>query len=497
MSTKSEIINNIEQQLETYQSDKVGESEIGEVIEVKDGIASIVGLTKVQSQEMLTFPSGATGLALNLEEDVVGAIILGDFSKIKQGDIVTRTGEIMNIPVGDEMIGRVINPLGEAIDGKGELKTTETQPIDQIAPGVITRTPVETPLQTGIKSIDALIPIGRGQRELILGDRQTGKTSIAIDTILNQKDQNVTCVYVAIGQKESKVAALVSKLEEAGAMEYTTVVLAGASEPSPMLYLAPYSGVTLAEYFAAKGEDVLVVYDDLTKQAIAYREMSLLLRRPPGREAFPGDVFYLHSRLLERACNLTDEFGGGSITALPIIETQAGDISAYIPTNVISITDGQIFLESNLFNKGIRPAVNIGSSVSRVGSAAQIKPMKKVAGTLKFDAAQYKELEAFSQFASDLDPDTKKVIERGRRLTEILKQPNFHPMKVEDQVVSIFALTNGYFDKIEISEVSQKEASLIEFANNVKKDLLARIVEGEWSDELIEELHTTCKEGIN
>jgi F-type H+-transporting ATPase subunit alpha len=491
---EQEILTKADKGINNFDRTAIDKKEIGKIVEVKDGIASIIGLEKVQSQEMLEFQNGMKGIALNLEEDIVGAIILGDFSKIKQGDVVYRTKQIMSIPVGEEIIGRVINPLGIPVDGKGEIKTDKMEPIDKIAPGVITREPVKKPLQTGIKAIDALIPIGRGQRELILGDRQTGKTSIAIDTIINQKNENVKCIYVAIGQKESKIASLVSKLEKAGAMEYTTIVLAGASEPAPMLYLAPYAGVTLAEYFAQKGEDVLIVYDDLTKQAIAYREMSLLLKRPPGREAYPGDVFYLHSRLLERACNLNAEHGGGSITALPIIETQAGDISAYIPTNVISITDGQIFLETNLFHKGIKPAINIGSSVSRVGGDAQIKPMKKVAGTLKLDAAQFRELEAFAQFASDLDPDTKKKIDRGQRLTEILKQPNLNPMPVENQVVSIFALNNGYFDGFDIKEIKKKEQELIEFVNNLKKGVLEKIKQGEWREDLINELHSICQE---
>lgn len=491
-----DIIEPIKEKIESFEPEKTSLEDVGEVIEIKDGIAVCTGLSKVQSQEVVTFPDGTQGLALNLEEDIVGIIILGDFKTIKQGDVVKRTKQIMSVPVGKEVIGRVINALGEQIDGKGTLKHDRLDPIEKIAPGVVTREPVSKPLQTGIKAIDALIPIGRGQRELILGDRQTGKTSIAIDTILNQHDQDIICVYVAIGQKESKVAQIVNKLEEHGAMDYTVVVSAGASAPAPMLYLAPYTGVTIAEYFAEQGKDALIIYDDLTKQAIAYREMSLLLRRPPGREAYPGDVFYLHSRLLERACNLNKEHGGGSITALPIIETQAGDISAYVPTNVISITDGQIFLETNLFFKGIRPSVNIGLSVSRVGSAAQIKPMKKVAGTLKFEAAQFRELEAFAQFASDLDKDTKEKIDRGRRLTELLKQNNFNPMKIEDQVISIFALIHGYFDETPVEEVTKVEASLIEFANNVKKDLLEQIKKGEWTDEMIEELHTTCKEGI-
>lgn len=488
-----EIVHKIEHEIEIYEVQDDSE-EVGDVIEVKDGIAKIRGLRGCQSNEMLELPHGVKGLALNLEKEAVGAILIGDYSKVKQGDIVKRTKKIMSIPVGEEMIGRVINPLGEAVDGEGKIEASKEMPIERIAPGVVTREPVGVPLQTGIKSIDALIPIGRGQRELILGDRQTGKTAIAIDTILNQKDQNMICIYVAIGQKESKVAKLVSKLREEGAMEYTTVVLAGASDPAPLLYLAPYAGVTLAEYFAEQGKDVLVIYDDLTKQAIAYREMSLLLRRPPGREAYPGDVFYLHSRLLERACNLSDEYGGGSITALPIIETQAGDISAYVPTNVISITDGQIFLETNLFYKGMRPAINVGASVSRVGSAAQIKPMKKVAGKLKLEHAQFRELEAFAEFSSDLDDTTKKKIERGRRLNEILKQTQYSPMKVEEQVISIFAVNEGFFDDVEVDEVANLEKRLVEYFRNLKKDLLEKVKSGDWSDELQEELKQALKE---
>ncbi|MDQ7020935.1 MAG: F0F1 ATP synthase subunit alpha [Candidatus Dojkabacteria bacterium] len=468
--------------------------EVGEVIEVKDGIAKIRGLMSCGSNEMLDLPHGVIGLALNLEKETVGAILLGDYIKIKQGEYCKRTRKIMSIPVGDKMIGRVVNALGESIDGEGKIETSKTMPIERVAPGVITREPVSVPLQTGIKSIDALIPIGRGQRELILGDRQTGKTALAIDTIINQKGQNVICVYVTVGQKASKIATLVSKLREAGAMEYTTVVLAGASEPAPMLYLAPYSGVTIAEYFADQGKDVLVIYDDLTKQAIAYREMSLLLKRPPGREAYPGDVFYLHSRLLERACNLNDDFGGGSITALPIIETQAGDISAYVPTNVISITDGQIFLDTGLFYKGMRPAINVGSSVSRVGSAAQIKPMKKVAGKLKLEHAQFRELEAFAEFASDLDETTKNKIDRGKRLSEILKQKQYSPMKVEEQVISIFAVNEGFFDDVDTKEVSELEGKLIEHFKNLKKDLLAKLEAGEWSDEIVDEIKKGLEE---
>ncbi len=456
--------------------------EIGTVIEVGDGIARMTGLSKCQAQEMLDF-NGTLGVALNLEEETVGAIILGEYRHIKEGDTVKRTGRIMSVPVSDGLIGRVVNALGEPIDGGAPLKADKFYPIERVAPGVMTREPVNRPMQTGIKAIDALIPIGRGQRELIIGDRQTGKTAVAIDAILNQKGQNVVCVYVAVGQKESKVARIVNKLKEAGAMEYTVVVVAGASEPAPLSYLAPYAGVTMAEYFADKGQDVLIVYDDLTKQAWAYREMSLLLRRPPGREAYPGDVFYLHSRLLERACNLNKENGGGSITALPIIETQAGDISAYIPTNVISITDGQIFLETELFFRGIRPALNVGLSVSRVGSSAQIKPMKKVAGSLKLALAQFRELEAFSQFSSDLDPETKKQIERGRRVTELLKQPQFSPMPVAQQVAVIYAANNGFFDTVPMDQVMNKQMEFVNFLSSSKIALLDKIAGGDWSGE--------------
>ncbi|MBP7992775.1 MAG: F0F1 ATP synthase subunit alpha [Candidatus Magasanikbacteria bacterium] len=456
--------------------------EIGTVIEVGDGIARMTGLSKCQAQEMLDF-NGTLGVALNLEEETVGAIILGDYKHIKEGDTVKRTGRIMSVPVSDGLIGRVVNALGEPIDGGAALKADKFYPIERVAPGVMTREPVNRPMQTGIKAIDALIPVGRGQRELIIGDRQTGKTAVAIDAIINQKGQNVVCVYVAVGQKESKVARIVNKLKEAGAMEYTIVVVAGASEPAPLSYLAPYSGVTMAEYFADKGQDVLIVYDDLTKQAWAYREMSLLLRRPPGREAYPGDVFYLHSRLLERACNLNKENGGGSITALPIIETQAGDISAYIPTNVISITDGQIFLETDLFFRGIRPALNVGLSVSRVGGSAQIKPMKKVAGSLKLALAQFRELEAFSQFSSDLDPETKKQIERGRRVTELLKQPQFSPMPVAQQVAVIYAANNGFFDTVPMDQVMNKQMEFVNFLSSSKIALLDKIAGGDWSGE--------------
>lgn len=487
MSYTDQIIASLKKNLDSF-APSVQVDEIGTVVEVGDGIARLSGLENCQAQEMLEFAGGIIGVALNLEEETVGAIILGDYKKIKEGDMVKRTGRIMSIPVGEGLIGRVVNSLGESIDGKGAIKTDKIYPIERVAPGVMTREPVNRPMQTGIKAIDALIPVGRGQRELIIGDRQTGKTAVAIDAILNQKGQNMICVYVAVGQKESKVARVVAKLREAGAMDYTVVVSAGASEPAPMSYLAPYSGVTIAEYFADKGKDVLIIYDDLTKQAWAYREMSLLLRRPPGREAYPGDVFYLHSRLLERACNLNKEHGGGSITALPIIETQAGDISAYIPTNVISITDGQIFLETDLFYRGIRPALNVGLSVSRVGGSAQTKPMKKVAGSMKLALAQFRELEAFAQFSSDLDADTKKQIERGRRLTELLKQPQFSPMPVAVQVAVIYAANNGFFDSVAVTDIQTKQTDWVEFLTSTKGALLDKISGGDWSAETEAEL---------
>lgn len=495
MSTNA-IVNELKKHIESFEK-VVHVDETGTVLEVKDGIALISGLEKCQAQEMLEFPGGVFGLALNLEEETVGSVILGDFRGIKEGDTVKRTGRIMSVPVGDMLIGRVVNAVGVAIDGKGDIKSKDFYPVERVAPGVITREPVNRPMQTGIKAIDALIPVGRGQRELIIGDRQTGKTAIAIDTIINQKGQNMICIYVAVGQKESKVARLVAKLRDAGAMDYTIVVAAGASEPAPMSYLAPYSGVSMAEYFADQGKDVLIIYDDLTRQAWAYREMSLLLRRPPGREAYPGDVFYLHSRLLERACNLNKEHGGGSITALPIIETQAGDISAYIPTNVISITDGQIFLETDLFYKGIRPALNVGLSVSRVGGSAQTKPMKKVAGSMKLALAQFRELEAFSQFASDLDADTKKQIDRGRRLTELLKQPQYSPMAVAEQVVSIYSAGKGYLDTVEIEKVKEFETGLLEFLRTTRAALMAKIQDGQWGDEVEAEIKSAIEEFKN
>lgn len=492
MSTNT-IVNELKKHISAFEK-QVEVEEVGTVIEVGDGIARMNGLTKCQAQEMLEFPGGIFGVALNLEEETIGAIILGECQGIKEGDTVKRTGRILSVPVGEQLVGRIVNALGQPVDGKGEINTKEFYPMERIAPGVMTREPVSQPVQTGIKAIDAMIPIGRGQRELIIGDRQTGKTAVAVDTIINQKGQNMKCIYVAIGQKESKIARMVAKLEEAGAMEYTTVVVAGASDPASMPYLAPYAGVSMAEYFADKGEDVLIIYDDLTKQAWAYREISLLLRRPPGREAYPGDVFYLHSRLLERACKLNKDNGGGSITALPIIETQASDVSAYIPTNVISITDGQIFLETDLFYKGIRPALNIGISVSRVGGAAQLKPMKKVAGKLKLAMAQFRELEAFAQFASDLDPETKKQIDLGQRITELMKQSQYSPMAVEDQVAVIFAANNGVFDEVEVAKVSEAEKKLVEFMNKTKRALLDKIAANEWDDEVESGLKSACEE---
>lgn len=489
------VFEHIKDRIESFDP-QIETSEVGEVITSKDGICQISGLTHCMYQEVLEFMNGAKALAMNLDRETVGAVILGEFKDVKAGDIVKRTGKVMSINVGEELIGRVINPLGEAIDGGSALNLEESYQVERVAPGVMTRKPVDKPLQTGIKAIDSIIPIGKGQRELILGDRQTGKTTIAIDTIINQKDSDVICIYVAIGQKESKVANLVSVLEKSGAMDYTIVVNASASSPAAMLYLAPYSGVTIAEYFAERGKDVLVIYDDLTKHAVAYREMSLLLRRPPGREAYPGDVFYLHSRLLERAASLNEEHGGGSITALPIIETQAGDISAYVPTNVISITDGQIFLETDLFYRGIRPAINVGLSVSRVGGAAQTKPMKKVAGKVKMSLAQFRELEDFAQFASDLDPKTKKQIERGKRIVEVLKQKNYKPVNVVDQVLVMFAVNNGYFDEFDVDQMAKHESNLIDFVRGTEPELVNRLKVGEWEDDLKEKLQKSCEDYV-
>ncbi len=434
---------------------------VGKVVEVGDGIARIAGLSDCMANEMLEFvgegKESVFGVALNLEEDIIGAMILGEYTHIKEGDTVKSTGRILSVPVGEKLIGRVVNPLGQAKDGKGEIKLEKFYPIEKIAPGVITRQSVRTPLQTGIKAIDSMIPIGRGQRELIIGDRQTGKTALAIDAIINQKGKDCICIYVAIGQKESKIAKIVAKLQEFGAMDHTIVVVASASDPASLSFIAPYAGCAMGEYFMDQGKDALVVYDDLSKHAAAYRQISLLLRRPPGREAYPGDIFYLHSRLLERAAKMNPDYGGGSLTALPIIETQAGDVSAYIPTNVISITDGQIYLETDLFYRGIRPALNVGLSVSRVGSAAQIKAMKKVAGRLRLDLAQYRELEAFAQFAAELDEATRKQLERGKRLTEILKQDQYVPMPVENQVAILYAGVNGYLDDVPPEKVKEWE----------------------------------------
>jgi F-type H+/Na+-transporting ATPase subunit alpha len=461
----NEINDIIRQQIESFDGG-VTVSEVGTVIKVGDGIAEIHGLEKVMAGELIEFPYEVRGLALNLEEDKVGAVLFGDYQKIKEGDMAKRTGRIMSVPVGDALIGRVVDALGNPIDGKGEIVSTEFNPIERIAPGIIDRQPVKEPLQTGIKAIDAMVPIGRGQRELIIGDRQTGKTAVAIDAIINQKGKDVICIYVAIGQKASTVKQVQRALEENGAMEYTIIVSATASDPAAMQFLAPYTGVAIGEYFRDNGRHALTIYDDLSKQAAAYREISLLLRRPPGREAYPGDVFYLHSRLLERAAKMSDARGGGSLTSLPIIETQAGDISAYIPTNVISITDGQIFLESDLFNSGVRPAINVGNSVSRVGGSAQIKAMKQVAGTLRIDLAQFRELAAFAQFGSDLDKATQAQLSRGQRLTEILKQPQYQPMPVEKQVFVVWAATNKFLDDVAVEDVRQFSDELLKFVEN-------------------------------
>lgn len=457
MAIKAEEISALlKSQIENYESGMTV-TDVGTVIQVGDGIALVHGLNNVMAGELVEFHNGVLGLAQNLEENNVGVVILGPFTDIKEGDEVKRTGRIMEVPVGEELIGRVVNPLGQPIDGRGPLNTTKTRPIESPATGVMDRKSVDEPLQTGIKAIDALVPIGRGQRELIIGDRQTGKTTVAIDTILNQKDEDMICVYVAIGQKESTVRTAVETLRAHGALDYTIVVSASASQPAPLLYIAPYAGVAMAEEFMFNGKHVLIVYDDLTKQAAAYRELSLLLRRPPGREAYPGDVFYLHSRLLERAAKLNDSLGGGSITALPFVETQAGDISAYVPTNVISITDGQIFLQSDLFFSGVRPAINAGLSVSRVGGSAQIKAMKKVAGTLRLDLASYRELESFAQFGSDLDSATKAKLERGKRTVEVLKQDQNKPLTVDKQVTILYALTKGHLDDIPVQDITRFE----------------------------------------
>jgi F-type H+-transporting ATPase subunit alpha len=470
-----EITQLIREQIENYES-KVQVDEVGTVISLGDGIARIHGLDKVMAGEMLEFPHGVYGLAMNLDEDQVGAVLLGDYTEIREGNEVKRTHRIMSVPVGEAMIGRVVNALGQPIDDKGPVVTTETSPVERLAPGVIDRQPVREPMATGLKAIDSMIPIGRGQRELIIGDRQTGKTAIAIDTILNNAKNDLICVYCAIGQKRSSVAQVVKTLTDYGAMDYTIVVVASASEPAPMQYIAPYAATAIAEFFRDRGKHALVIYDDLSKHAVAYRELSLLLRRPPGREAYPGDVFYLHSRLLERSAKMSDKMGGGSLTALPIIETQAGDVSAYIPTNVISITDGQIFLETDLFNSGVRPAVNVGLSVSRVGFSAAIKAIKQVGSTLKLDLAQYRDLAAFAQFGSDLDKATQQQLNRGQRLTEILKQPQFSPLGFDKQVIIIFAGNNGYLDDLKIEDVRAFEDGLYKYLDASQQQLLSDIL---------------------
>ena len=481
-----EISSLIQKQIEGFE-EGIELKETGRVISVGDGIARIHGLENAMAGELLSFPGNLVGMVLNLEEDNVGAILLGFDDEVKEGDEVKRTGRIMEVPVGPEMVGRVVNALGEPIDGKGPIKAKNVGPIERIAPGVIDRKSVHEPLQTGIKAIDGMIPVGRGQRELIIGDRQTGKTAVAIDTIINQKGKNVFCIYVAVGQKRSTVARVVKSLEEHDAMKYTIVVSASASEPAPMLFLAPYAGCAMGEYFRDNGQHGLIVYDDLSKQAAAYRELSLLLRRPPGREAYPGDVFFLHSRLLERSAKVSDELGAGSLTALPIIETQAGDVSAYIPTNVISITDGQIYLESDLFFSGVRPAINVGLSVSRVGGAAQVKAMKQVAGKLRLDLAQYREMAAFAQFGSDLDAATQAQLFRGERLVEILKQDQYKPFSVAEQVISIFSGVRGLLDDIAVKDIKKFEASFLNFVNEKHKDLIESIEKEKKLDDAMEE----------
>jgi F-type H+/Na+-transporting ATPase subunit alpha len=497
MTIKADDITRIiREQLGTFTLD-VDVAEVGVVVTVGDGIARVQGVDRAMAGEMLEFPNGLYGIALNLEEESVGAVLLGEFDFLKEGDRVKRTGRIISVPVGEEMLGRVVNALGQPIDGKGPIATTKFAPIERIAPGVTDRQPVKEPLQTGLKAIDAMIPIGRGQRELIIGDRQTGKTAVAVDTIINQKGKDVICIYNAIGQKQSTIAQVVKTLDEYGAMEYTIVVAASASEPAPLLYISPYSACAIGEYFRDSGRHALCVYDDLSKHAQAYREISLLLRRPPGREAYPGDVFYLHSRLLERAAKLKKDLGGGSLTALPIIETQAGDLSAYIPTNVISITDGQLFLEADLFNQGVRPAINVGNSVSRVGGSAQIKAMRQVAGSLRLDLAQYRELAAFAQFGSDLDKATQAQLARGQRLVEILKQPQYQPLPVENQILIIYAATNGYFDGVDVSEIRDLETSLYQFVDTRHPSLLREIVEKkQLDDELKGKVNAALKEFI-
>jgi F-type H+-transporting ATPase subunit alpha len=495
MDIKAEEISKIiRDQIGSYAVD-VDVAEVGTIVSVGDGIARVHGVERTMAGEMLEFPHGVYGIALNLEEESVGAVLLGDYTEIAEGDTVKRTGRIISVPVGEEMVGRVVNALGQPIDGKGPIASRQSQEIERLAPGVVDRSPVKEPLQTGLKAIDAMVPIGRGQRELIIGDRQTGKTAVAVDTIINQRGQDVICIYNAIGQKQSTIAQVVRTLEEAGAMEYTIVVAAGASDPAPLLYISPYSACTMGEYFRDSGRHALCVYDDLSKHAQAYREISLLLRRPPGREAYPGDVFYLHSRLLERAAKMKKELGGGSLTALPIIETQAGDLSAYIPTNVISITDGQIFLEADLFHQGVRPAINVGNSVSRVGGSAQVKAMRQVAGSLRLDLAQYRELAAFAQFGSDLDKATLNQLNRGRRLVEILKQPQYQPLPVEQQVIVIYAATNGFIDDVPVEQARAYEEELYRFLETRRPEVLSTLADKKAiDDELKAALNAALKE---
>ena len=478
-----EITSILKSRIEGLDSGRAELTEVGTVLSVADGIARLHGLENCMSFEMLELPHSVTGLALNLESDNVGAVLFGEWEHISEGDTVRRTGELLEVPVGDELLGRIVDPLGRPLDGKGPVNVTQTRPAEFKAPGVVQRQPVKQPMQTGLKAIDAMIPIGRGQRELIIGDRQTGKTAIAIDTIINNKDSDLISIYVAIGQRMSSVVALAQTLDENNALDKTIIVAAGAEEAAPIKFMAPYAGCAMGEHFLYNGRDALCIYDDLTKHAYAYRQMSLLLRRPPGREAYPGDVFYLHSRLLERAVKLNEELKGGSLTALPVIETQAGDVSAYIPTNVISITDGQIYLEPGLFNSGVRPAINVGISVSRVGGNAQITPMRRVAGRLKLELSQYRELEAFSQFGSELDPATQRTLARGERLVKTLNQPERHPLPVEDQVIQVYAATNGYLDRIVVDKVDRFLAELTESMRANHADLLEKIAGGDWSDE--------------
>ncbi|HHY40097.1 MAG TPA: F0F1 ATP synthase subunit alpha [Syntrophaceticus sp.] len=493
-----EISSLIKTQIERYKS-QIEVADVGTVIQVGDGIARVYGLERAMAGELLEFPGNIYGMVQNLEEDNIGVVMLGPYAHIKEGDVVKSTGKIMEVPVGEAMIGRVVNSLGQPLDGKGPIETDRFRPVEFLAPGVIQRQPVKVPLQTGLKAVDSMIPIGRGQRELIIGDRQTGKTALVVDTIINQKDQDVICIYVAIGQKASSVAGVIEKFQETGAMDYTIVVVATASDPAPLLYLAPYAGCAIGEEFMYNHhKDVLVVYDDLSKHAVAYRELSLLLRRPPGREAYPGDVFYLHSRLLERAAKLSDEMGGGSLTALPIIETQAGDVSAYIPTNVISITDGQIYLEPDLFYAGIRPAINVGISVSRVGGSAQIKAMRQVAGRLRLDLAQYRELAAFAQFGSDLDKATLAKLARGERMTELLKQGQYVPMPVEEQVAVIYAGVNGFLDQLPVESITEFEKEYLYFMRNEHPEILQEIREKkELSEDLMERMNRVIREFTN